>query len=372
MKTTETAYENELIQDMNVPGTGSDPIQERADPVKGIRERFSEVAAAATLSRVRMAVQACFALFCLYAGYRFYQFYLWAIGQSEIYVPRPSSVEAFLPISALLALKRFVLTAKWDEIHPAGLTILIGAIVVAIVARKGFCGWICPVGFTSNLVEKMGRLTGFMIRLPRWLDYPLLSIKYLILGFFMYAIFWTMNLDAVEAFLFSTFNLVADAKMLEFFLYPSRLTLQVLAILFLLSLFIRNFWCRYLCPYGALLGLGSLVSPLRIKRNPSLCMECGKCDDVCPAAIGVSHARTVRHPECVGCGECVEVCPRQECLQLQGYGRKKLSLYLLPAAVVGIFLLVWMVAVVTGNWHTDLPPEMFQRLYPVARAVPHP
>src|ERR1035437_8790231 len=39
----------------------------------------------------------------------------------------------------------------------------------------------------------------------------------------------------------------------------------------------QNFWCRYLCPYGALMGLVSLASPLRIRRETSLCIDCGKC-----------------------------------------------------------------------------------------------
>jgi hypothetical protein len=76
------------------------------------------------IARLRFAAQAGFTLFCLYAGYRFYGYYLWMMDQSETFVARPPSVEAFLPISALLGLKRFVLTGRWDEIHPAGLTIL--------------------------------------------------------------------------------------------------------------------------------------------------------------------------------------------------------------------------------------------------------
>src|SRR5210317_2140562 len=99
---------------------------------------------------LRTLVQAGFTLFCLYTGYRFYLFYLWGTGQSLTYVPRPPSVEAFLPISALVGLKRLVLSGHYDMIHPAGLTIFLAAIFIAILLRKGFCGWICPVGFASN------------------------------------------------------------------------------------------------------------------------------------------------------------------------------------------------------------------------------
>ena len=77
---------------------------------------------------LRRTVQASFALFCLYAGYRFYLFYLWAAGRSETFVPRPPSVEAFLPIGALVNLKRLLLTGQFDPIHPAGLTIFLAAL----------------------------------------------------------------------------------------------------------------------------------------------------------------------------------------------------------------------------------------------------
>ena len=83
--------------------------------------------------------------------------YLWASSQSDIYVPRPPSVEAFLPISALVNLKRLVLTGQFDTIHPAGLTIFMAALVIGLLLRKGFCGWICPVGFASNLAEAFSR-----------------------------------------------------------------------------------------------------------------------------------------------------------------------------------------------------------------------
>ena len=114
----------------------------------------------ATVSRIRTMIQTGFALFCLFVGYRFYQFYSWMIGQSETYTPRPASVEAFLPIGALLGLKRLLLTGKWDEVHPAGLTIFISAIILAIFLRKGFCGWICPDRFCIEHYGEIGQKIG--------------------------------------------------------------------------------------------------------------------------------------------------------------------------------------------------------------------
>jgi NAD-dependent dihydropyrimidine dehydrogenase PreA subunit len=324
------------------------------------------------LVRLRIIVQAVFALICLWAGYRFYQFYNWAIGQTETFVPKPPAVEGFLPISALLGFKRFVMTGKWDEIHPAGLTIFVCALALAFLLRKSFCGWICPVGFVSNITAKIGRRIHLDFELPRWLDYPLLGAKYLLLGFFGYIILWRMDVRMIEAFLYSQYNLVVDAKMLLFFLHPSMLTLKVLAVLFLVSLIVRNFWCRFLCPYGALLGLGALVGALWIKREGSQCIHCGECERICPASIRITQNRTIRHAECIGCAECVEVCPRKDCLTLQTFAKKRIPLYAFPIAVVGLFVLFWAIALLSGHWHAGISPDAFKQLYPAAAAVSHP
>ena len=102
-----------------------------------------------------------------------------------------------------------------------------------------------------------------------------------------------MNAVALRAFLDSPYNLVADIRMYYFFADISRFSLMVIGILFLMSLVIRNFWCRYLCPYGALLGIIGLLSLTKIKRNPSSCIDCGKCAKVCPSFIKVDKVHTV-------------------------------------------------------------------------------
>lgn len=312
---------------------------------------------------LRRMVQGGFALFCLYAGYRFYQYYLWASSQSDTYVPRPPSVEAFLPISALVNLKRLVLTGQFDTIHPAGLTIFIAALVIALFLRKGFCGWICPVGFASNLAESFSRRFKLLLTPPAWLDYPLLTLKYLILIFFSYLILLKMDVVSIENFNSSTYNLVADVKMMFFFLAPSTLSIWVIAFLIVASFFLRNFWCRYLCPYGALLGIIAIFSPLNVRREEKNCIDCKKCDTICPGAIQVSRKEIVRTPECIGCGECISTCPAKNCLSLSGPGRRKVPLVTLPVAILAVFFLFYSWAVTTGHWHSKIAPDVMQQIH---------
>jgi len=324
------------------------------------------------LHKLRLLVQSAFLLACLYSGYRFYQFYQWALGNSATFVARPPSVEGFLPISGLVSLKRFLLTGVYDPVHPAALTIFIAALLIAIFFRKGFCGWICPVGFTSQLVERLARKLKLLWRPPEWLDYPLLTLKYLLLAIFTWLIVLMMNVAAIESFSNTPYNLAVDARMLLFFLAPSTLTIWVLSLLVLASLFLRNFWCRYLCPYGALLGIFALFSPLRVSRDEKSCIHCRKCEKVCPGSIRVAEQTMVTSPECLGCLECLAACPVKECLQVTTSRRRVIPPWLLPLGVVGLYLLVWGIASLTGHWHSSVPPEVFKTYYPLAATVAHP
>jgi len=324
------------------------------------------------IKKLRFLIQTCFALFCLYAGYRFYLFYLWGTGQSSTYVPRPPSVEAFLPISALVGLKRFILSGHYDMIHPAGLTIFLAALCIGLLLRKGFCGWICPIGFASNLVEKAGRKLKILWQPPIWLDLPLLSLKYLLLFFFLYLIAWKMTLEQIESFHNAPYNIAVDAKMLLFFLAPSGLSVGIMIFLVAVSLVIRNFWCRYLCPYGGLLGLLALASPFQVKRDQDTCIDCKKCEKTCPASISLTTKKTIRTAECIGCTECISVCPVDDCLTLGLPGRKKNSILLLPAAVLTTYILFYAVSLLTGHWYTDVPPEVMKKFYSIIAELPHP
>ena len=203
----------------------------------------------------RHAVQAVFLGLCAWIGVEFLLFMRWGANlEPAAYAAHPPGAEGFLPISALLSLKYWVATGRICELHPAGLFIFLAILAVALLLRKAFCSWLCPVGTLSEALWRLGsRLFGRTFEPPRWLDYPLRALKYLLLLFFVWV---TLAMDprALEAFLYSPFNAAADIRMYLFFAEISAFALTVLLVLAALSLLVRNVWCRYLCPYGALLG----------------------------------------------------------------------------------------------------------------------
>jgi polyferredoxin len=288
-----------------------------------------------------------------------YQFTRWVHGleAGRFAGDRPPGVEGFLPIAALLSLRHLVETGELHPVHPAGLVILLLALATGLLAKKAFCSWICPIGALSDTLAAVSRrLFRRKLRLPRVPDLPLRSLKYLLLAFFAYAVFFQMGSAAVADFLDSPYNRVADVKMLYFFERLSPFGLGVLATLALLSLLVPYFWCRYLCPYGALLGALSLLSPLKLTRHPPSCIDCGLCTKACPSHLPVERLARVRSDECFGCLSCVAACPVTRALRVETPApwRRAVRPAVFAALVVGLFVCGTLAARTSGHWRSGI------------------
>ena len=321
----------------------------------------------------RLATQTAFAALNIWIGV---QFWMWVryyeSNGSTIAVSRPAGVEGWLPIAALMNLKRLILTGEVAEVHAAGMFLLIAFLLISLLIRKAFCSWLCPVGTLSELLWKAGKdIFKRNLVFPRWLDLTLRPLKYVLLGLFLYAV-GSMSANAIRAFLAGPYGLIADVKMLNFFRELTAGGAVTIGILLLGSVFVQNFWCRYFCPYGALMGLVSLLSPARIRRDPGPCIDCGKCAKACPAILPVDRLVQIRSAECTGCMACVAVCPSEGALALSLPRRQRLPGWAVATACFVIFAGVYAYAQYMGYWDTRLPESVYFRLVPRAAEFDHP
>jgi polyferredoxin len=337
-----------------------------------------------TSQRTRHIVQG---FFLLLDGWLGIQFYLWARyyerGGVGLKVPRPAGVEGWLPIAGLMNTKYLLVTGRVPEIHPAAMYLFIGFLLMSVLLKKAFCSWLCPVGTFSEFLWRVGRrFFGRNLRLPRWLDIALRALKYILLGLFV-AVIGVMSAEALDGFMGTPYGLLVDVKMMNFFRDMGITAAVVIALIAVLSMLVQNFWCRYLCPYGALMGLASLLSPVKIRRDAEACIDCSKCSKACPSGLAVDQLVQIRTVECTACMACVAACPAQDALQLALPPRKATAAAerwrrrsLTPAAVCAVlayfFFGVVLLARATNHWQTNLPQEVYMHLVPRANQLTHP
>ena len=347
----------------------------RPVPIRRVRKPFTRRRGDLS-QQVRLAVQVIFGAVAVLVGL---QFVLWVryfeSGGSTVKVARPAGVEAWLPIAALMNLKSFLLTGQIPELHPAGMFMLIAFLSISFLYRKAFCSWICPVGTISEWLWQTGRqVIRRTFAAPRWLDVPLRGLKYILLSLFLYVVI-TMPVPDIRAFLASPYGVVADVKMLDFFRHMGQATAIFLFVLATTSLVVKNAWCRYLCPYGAMMGLVALVSPTRITRAAGACIDCGKCTTACPSGLPVATLASIRSAECTACMSCVAVCPAAGALDLtMGIGRRRWAIvpWALAGGVAILFCGIVAFAKWNGYWHTSLPDVIYGDLIPMASSLAHP
>jgi len=180
--------------------------------------------------------------------------------------------------------------------------------------------------------------------------------KYSILAFFIQIIVIKMPIAQLEVMYTRVpFVRVADVKMLKFFTNMSGMALSVILFILIISLVNKNFWCRFFCPYGAMLGILAYISPLRITRDTEKCIDCGKCTRACPSYILVEKKKHVLTHECLACYDCVNACPVNGALDMKLVGdRKKIHYGLYAIMLIGFYVALTNTARATGHWYTKI------------------
>lgn len=236
--------------------------------------------------------------------------YLSTIG-SEIPWISESIFHYICPICGVTSIYQFFASSTlWVVKLKSTLGIVIGlAIMATIVFGPVICGFICPFGALQDLVARLGKKINkrkYNKFVPKKLDNILKYLRYITL---VGAIYLTASskvtlLESINPY---------HAFLGIFKLSVSMIGFIILSIILIASLFVQRPWCKYLCPYGAFLGLFNKIKVFRIIRKDSTCISCKKCSNVCPMSIDVHEKNAVRDLSCISCFECVgeKVCPKK-------------------------------------------------------------
>ncbi|MDD2273327.1 MAG: 4Fe-4S binding protein [Desulfuromonadaceae bacterium] len=313
---------------------------------------------------LRILIQCMFAGFMIWLGLRFYYFIemVSVVGEKSIGT-RPAGIDGFLPISGFAGAVSWLRGSGINTVHPAAVIIFVTVVILSLLLRRSFCSWICPVATISEVSWKVGfRLFRRNWRLPGWLDVILRGVKYSLLLFFVYFIVIAMSSDALSGFLQSDYHMIADVRLMDFFLHMSPVALCVVLSLLVASVVLRNPLCRYLCPYGALLGLIAMLSPMRVTRSTERCVSCGVCSQICPTYIDVMHKSSVASPECISCWRCISHCRFNEALTMRAAKRFVVPGVVFAATVVLLFIGGTLIGKLSGHWHSSISLKEYVRL----------
>lgn len=314
-------------------------------------------------------IQHLMALAMILVGVQYVVYYALLANGTIIGLTRPDVVDAFLPIAGGLQIKAIITLGLWDQNHPAAAVMLFTVLLSGVLVKRAFCGWLCPLGLGGTYLYKWRkRLIGGDAIPPYWLDWPLRMMKYLLLAGLLYIVVLSMPPNALPYYLNGYYQKVADLKMGLFFVTPSLIEGLLIGLVLALAMWQDRAFCRYLCPYGALLGLLSFFSPLKVRRDTAHClnnskgMNCDKCTRACPARIKVHTVETVRTDECQACMRCVNACPKKEALAVT----LPTGMVLSARGVLIILLLLMfgipLFAYVGGYWHSQVTDEMRMQL----------
>ncbi len=227
-----------------------------------------------------------------------------------------ASLHAICPFGGVVTLYQLATLGTFvQKIHAASVILMVLVFILAILFGPVFCGWICPLGSIQEWIGRIGKKIfkkKYNNFLPEKLDSVLRYLRYVVLILVVY-------LTAKSGVLvFSSY----DPYHALFNFWSSEtavLSIVILAITLLLSLFVERPWCKYACPYGALLGLSNIFRIFKITRSKSTCINCKKCDKSCPMNIKVSEKNKGSDHQCISCYECTsEVsCPVADTVSLQ-------------------------------------------------------
>ncbi|HWP22122.1 MAG TPA: 4Fe-4S binding protein [Candidatus Cryosericum sp.] len=269
------------------------------------------------------------------------------------------SIHAICPYGGLESMLSVVAVGTFLKKIVIGTFVLFGTTVaLALVLRRSFCGQLCAFGGLQEFFGKLGaKLFQKRPVMPKKLDKVLRYLKYVVLAVTVAMAWITGELWITPYDPFNALGHLADFNAL---ITSYLVGFIVLIITLLGSLVYDRFFCKYLCPAGALYGLIGQASPYAVRVDAKSCIHCGKCSRACPMNLDVMNAKNgrVSSPECINCNECVNVCPVEGAIHT-GFS-KKAHVHPLVATLLALALFFAPMGIAAATGNMQLLPNKYE------------
>jgi len=237
------------------------------------------------------------------------------------------------------------------KVHESAVALLAIILVLSALFGPVFCSYVCPLGSIQEWISKLGKKLfpkRFNKFVPKKLDKYLRFIRYIILIWTVYLSTMTLKLvfEAYDPY-YALFNFWSGEVAIT--------SLIVLGLVLISSLFIERAWCKYACPFGALLGLTNFFRIFKIRRNTETCTSCNLCTKNCPMNIDVAKKEVVKDHQCISCGECTseKSCPVSNTVTLSTKSNKHISTKIVAIIVVVVLVAGIGIAKLTDTFNTE-------------------
>lgn len=219
----------------------------------------------------------------------------------------------FLPELITLAFSQIkgvfiaISSGNFNSLIQNSMFLIILSILTLIIGRL-FCGWMCIFGSLNDWVYTVSnKLFKIKYRINKKVDSYLKYLKYLVFGIIIIFV-WNglINLPSGS----SPWDAYSQLFDIKYMLSEYLIGTIILLLIIVGAAFIERFFCRYLCPLGAFLGILSKTKVFKVNKERTKCSKCAACTAKCSMGIDLNRVDAVNSCECIQCFNCIGICPK--------------------------------------------------------------